>query len=585
MKINILLLLIILLATPVAYAAEGSMTLLAASAGDDSVGSTADLKFELVAGKGRVFIDTFPLTKMDTQISTRFAKEIACSFLNTNCGSYDFIYTIRSHASILGGPSASAAITVLTISLLEDLELDEKTAITGTINSGGLIGPVGGLTGKIEAASRANLTTVLIPDGERMFKEDNETIDLVEYGLERGVDVYEVSTLEEALFHFTGKSFELELGNLTVNPMYNETMNDIANMLCGRSRKLMSGIGLIEDSSTLDDAVNLTRKAKKAMEEGKFYSAASFCYGANVKLRYLELLNQNLNEKQIRELVFSTRVTVFEFNEQLDNRTVETINDLQTNMIVKERLKDAKNNLDDSIDMLNDDELDEAIYKLASAVERHFSAQSWSKFFDKGSEKYDVNIESLEHSCISKISEASERIEYVKLFAPSALKSTSEELDYAHIDKNKGDYDLCLFKASKAKAEADLIIGVIGVLENQTEALIDKKLALVEDTIIKQDMKGIFPIMGFSYYEYAQSLKDNDYGSSLLYAEYALELSNLDIYFKVKNDSVKETPVVFENETIYFIAGLVLGVLITLAVTSVIVGKKKKRRKKGINRQ
>ena len=39
------------------------------------VGSTADLYLELRDGTGRVFLDTSPLTKVDTQISTRYAKE------------------------------------------------------------------------------------------------------------------------------------------------------------------------------------------------------------------------------------------------------------------------------------------------------------------------------------------------------------------------------------------------------------------------------------------------------------------------------------------------------------------------------
>ena len=47
-------------------------------------GATADLFLEIKPGEGRVFIDTFPLTKLDTQISTRFAKEIACDLLNRN---------------------------------------------------------------------------------------------------------------------------------------------------------------------------------------------------------------------------------------------------------------------------------------------------------------------------------------------------------------------------------------------------------------------------------------------------------------------------------------------------------------------
>ena len=91
-------------------------------------GSTADLYLEIKNGRGRVFLDTYPLTKLDTQMSTRFAKEIACSKTDYNCDKYDFVYTIKSGSVIIGGPSAGAAITLLTIASIEGLE-DRKSVV------------------------------------------------------------------------------------------------------------------------------------------------------------------------------------------------------------------------------------------------------------------------------------------------------------------------------------------------------------------------------------------------------------------------------------------------------------------------
>ena len=134
------------------------MKLLAVKETDNGYeGAVADLYLEIKEGSGRVFPDTFPLTKVDTQISTRFAKDIACSYLNKDCSGYDFIYTIMADSPIIAGPSAGGAITLLTLSLLDDFKLDEKTGITGTINSGGLIGPVGGIKEKINAAKNIGL--------------------------------------------------------------------------------------------------------------------------------------------------------------------------------------------------------------------------------------------------------------------------------------------------------------------------------------------------------------------------------------------------------------------------------------------
>src|SRR3989338_9929009 len=169
---KIIIFLLFLTLIPIAYAEPLHTTLLAAQELNGTlVGSTADAFLEIQDGRGRVFLETFPLTKVDTQISTRFAKEISCNYFDIDCSDADFIYTIRSDAVIIGGPSAGAAIAALTTAGLLGLELDEDVAVTGTINSGGLIGPVGGIKAKIDAAAGAGLNKVLIPLGTRMYNE------------------------------------------------------------------------------------------------------------------------------------------------------------------------------------------------------------------------------------------------------------------------------------------------------------------------------------------------------------------------------------------------------------------------------
>src|SRR3989344_5952405 len=73
-----------------------------------SYGSVADLHLDIKSGDGGVFLDTFPLTKLDTQISTRFAKEIACKQSHTDCRNIDFFYSLKSGSTIVGGPSAGS---------------------------------------------------------------------------------------------------------------------------------------------------------------------------------------------------------------------------------------------------------------------------------------------------------------------------------------------------------------------------------------------------------------------------------------------------------------------------------------------
>src|SRR3989344_7728236 len=157
-KLFFLFIILNLLLMPNALAKQGHMKLLAVKETESGYeGGIADLYLEMKPGSGRVFLETFPLTRTDTQMSTRFAKAIACDAIDMECDDTDFFYTITADSAIIAGPSAGAAISILTVAMLKNLDLNERYAITGTINSGGLIGPVGGLKAKVEAAKKAGL--------------------------------------------------------------------------------------------------------------------------------------------------------------------------------------------------------------------------------------------------------------------------------------------------------------------------------------------------------------------------------------------------------------------------------------------
>jgi len=185
----------VLILFPVVLANSGSMKLMAVTNPDDNPrGSVANMFLEIEEGTGRIFIDSYPLSKLDTQISTRFAKEVACNYLEKDCSRYDFFYTIRSDSSLIGGPSAGAATTVLTMSVLENIPLDDKATMTGTINTGGIIGPVGSIVEKTRAAAKSGIETIIIP-------RSNMQDVLIDEKYESMVTVIPVDSLDEVLKH------------------------------------------------------------------------------------------------------------------------------------------------------------------------------------------------------------------------------------------------------------------------------------------------------------------------------------------------------------------------------------------------
>ena len=572
-------LLIFLFLIPVCFASVGHMPLLAVSQTKSGYeGSPADLYLEIKQGTGRVFIETYPLTKLDTQISTRFAREIACKYADADCGNYDFFYTIRAESSIIGGPSAGSAISALTIAMLDNLNINDGITITGTINSGGIIGPVGGLKEKIDAASEIKIKKVLIPAGTRFSKEkDNKTIDLVEYGNEKNIVVVEVSDIDDILYELTGKIKEKINESPEKSHEYSNIMKILGERLCNKSYALKEEFENLKkwelDKNLIkieESANNLTKKGESAFNKNTFYSAASFCFGANTKYKQLIFLVQGMKKKDVADEINSTRGDIKNFDSRLPFK-YETITDLQTYAIVKERLIEAESSLDISEEHLSKGEMNESISSLAYAVERFYSAKAWSEFFNNKGKKFDFNNDVLRKSCITKIMEAEERYQYVMLFFPDVLADTKKEIDLAYSDMENEDYDLCLFKASKAKAESDIILSTWGVEEEHVDNLLDKKLEIVGRNIVETSKKGLFPIIGYSYYEYAKSLKDSDKYSALLYSEYALELSNLDIYF----DNNKKTHMLYIDKK--FFSALMLGILIGLLLGLLLFRRKREQ--------
>ncbi|MCH8329761.1 MAG: hypothetical protein IIB81_05230, partial [Nanoarchaeota archaeon] len=587
---------VLILLLPTVNAKQGHMRLLAVTETADGYnGGIADLYLEIKPGSGRVFLETFPLTKVDTQISTRFAKEIACDFADIDCDKFDFFYTITAESSIIAGPSAGAAISVLTFSLIKNVDFDENVAITGTINSGGLIGPVGGLKAKIEAANKTGLRKVLIPMGESFESIENESLgknesinesfDLNVLREKYGIEIKEISTLDEAIFEFTGKRFREKKANLTISQDYKDTMKMLAIQLCSRSTKLKNRILnlTIEDNKTkliLDNAINLSDKGKNSFSDSIYYSSASYCFGANVEFSHLSLLQMNLTEEDTMKAVAELRQEIEDFDEIIENEKIMTITDLESYMVVKERLTEASDFADLVAESVENNNTN--LRNLAYAIERLNSAKSWSKFFQNTGKEFDFNDEVIKNACRTKLSEVEERLQYVRLYFPQNLESTGKELAYAYQDLEEGSYELCLFKASKAKANVDAVLSVFGVKNSNVGNIVNQKLDVVERNLVEGTEKGVFPILGYSYFEYANSLKDSDPYSALLYSEYALELSNLDIYFKSPKS---KWIILFEKIDKKLFIVLVIGIVLGISVAKIIEHKKTKRTAKSKRRK
>jgi predicted S18 family serine protease len=181
---------------------------------------------ELVEGQGRVLVNTEVLNGMDIQTSVRTAATAVEALTGVSFGSTDIILTITSDVTVdaVDGPSAGAAITVALLAALRRVEVREGVYITGTVNSDGSIGRVGGVPYKALAAAEEGAEAVVVPPGQgtvtvyepRTIQRGRFTITtyemvsktLEEYLSESGyaVDVVEAASVLEAYEAFTGQT-------------------------------------------------------------------------------------------------------------------------------------------------------------------------------------------------------------------------------------------------------------------------------------------------------------------------------------------------------------------------------------------
>lgn len=605
---RILLFLIILLCLPFINAQDSQVYHLKLLAVQEDTqgnyqGSDADLYLELKEGTGRVFLDTYPLTKIDTQISTRFAKEIACKHYHLDCDKYDFIYTIKAKSSIIGGPSAGGAIAALTTIAVMDLPYRQDIAVTGTINSGATIGPVGGLKEKIEAAQKAGMNLVLIPKGtakqelnEKPLEDDSAEaiernnsssasgkIDLIKYASEElRLEVQEVSDLDETLFTLTGRELRPNGVKISVSGEYQGIMENLSRILCDRTVKIEKDIqdeGIILNESIINSSNEKKELSQNSSEQGNFYSSASYCFGNNILLKYSFYQEINLKMETINTLFSYLQEKNQALQEQIDQEEIQTISALQAVMVVKERINDVQQQTDLFQENKANYSMEEIYSLLAYSEERYFSALSWYEFVNMPGKKYILDAQQLSGSCIQKISEARERYQYVNLYLDkSYLENLQKRIGWAEEAQNQQEFALCLMQATQAKAEADAILSSAGLGEENLPDFLTSKNKAVEKVIAENTAEGVFPILGYSYYQYAQSLEKSQPFNALVYYEYALEMSDISLYFEEtipkKSSNSWFSPKQAEFFIVGFLSGLgVAGVI--LLIRKIIVKSRK----------
>ncbi|MBW6442759.1 hypothetical protein K0A97_03210 [Patescibacteria group bacterium] len=192
---------------------------------NDGKGVAAFLETTIREGSGFTLVNINELTAgSSTQNSARVAVRTAKDYLGLdNDENLDVIYSIKTNAGFIDGPSAGAAMAVSLVSLLEDKPLNKTVAITGFVDEDGTIGPASGIEQKASALKAEGIEILLVSDQislprDYVKKESCGFINGLEYCevnyiaegkvIISGVTIIPVKDLEEAMGYFYGEIFE-----------------------------------------------------------------------------------------------------------------------------------------------------------------------------------------------------------------------------------------------------------------------------------------------------------------------------------------------------------------------------------------
>ncbi len=277
---------------------EVSMYLLAVGGSEGSYhGVATQLKASLIPGDGSVYLSIDPLSELDTQSSLKIASLIAGFISGFDFTNYSVLVRIHSGTPIVGGPSAGAALTTALLALFSNATINESVVITGMIMPDTLVGPVGGIPEKLEAAASVGAKLMIIPAGQRfsVSLKTGSLVDVVEAGRGLGVTVVEASTIYDALKYF-GISISLpEDLNVSLSENIMGAFKSIANdyrleyaeLYSNVSRDYSNYRGSLRRAGVDNDVARFLEYSRESALRGEesynsmnYYAASSDYFGA-----------------------------------------------------------------------------------------------------------------------------------------------------------------------------------------------------------------------------------------------------------------------------------------------------------------
>ena len=557
-----------------------------ASTDDGYVGVMSTITVTIQSnGSGKVFVDTLPLTQVDMQGSARLAVKVASALVknDANCdinpGFFDYFFVVRTDAPVIGGPSAGGIMTVATVALLENWPLDEHTIMTGMINPDGSIGPIGGIPYKVDAAYEVGAKRFLIPKGQGTYLETiletvtnngwtqtqikTVTRNIKDYVVSKGYDieVVEVEDVNQAVNNFTGYSFssfvsdeefktdEYTTAFLTLSSslleksqelytvsmeLFNNSRSNIPNKVWDWDRfTWIYHRSEIEDE--LDGAKLLIEESKTWFDRKMYYTSTTKSFLSLINSRYVQYAcnyfgtSEEDRPNYVENLIDEINLFCDEKNNEARNSKITGFVSLQCVGGAQKRASEANDYLTNANSSYKAGDYLTSLDYLAKAKERSESVNWWLNITNFFNESGNISTSDIDNLALEYIEEAQQAITYSSVLldemnsGSNYLSDAQNMLDIARNERENGYPAAALFEALDAITKANLEIETIGVSsEDEYKEKINRINDSANSNILKSIGYGVKPILPVCYYEYADSLLDEeDLTTALFYYRFS----------------------------------------------------------------
>ncbi len=147
------------------------------STGTITQGTMLNISVEIRPGEGRVLVQTKPLMGIVFQDAANTAVFVAQNVTGKSLIGSDVIFSVEAQDQVpaVDGPSAGALMTALAVAALTNQTPDSSVTLTGTIDSGGHVGAIGGVVEKAQAAKDSGKKEILLPYENSQLVKYTET--------------------------------------------------------------------------------------------------------------------------------------------------------------------------------------------------------------------------------------------------------------------------------------------------------------------------------------------------------------------------------------------------------------------------